>query len=333
MSSVLLAAVAAPIVASAQAASYSVVDRFPGPDDGYDYISVDSATQRVFVGRNTGVMTIDLATRKVTPGFVAGQGVAAVQIISGTDLMLSTNGASNTATLFDRNTGKVKASIATGTDPDGALYDEKTGLAFVMNGESGDVTFIDIAKAAAVGSVKVGGTLEAAAVDAKGRLYVNIEDTAEIAVIDVTSRKVLERYALPGCEEPTGLAYDAVSNLLVSACANGKAKLIDAAKGADRGTVDTGEDADGAIFDVTRRLVYIPCGDGKLSIFRLERDGHAGAVTNVKTTAGARTAALDPKSGRIYLPAAEYKKGTDGKSKRVPGTFQVLVVAPSEHAH
>ena len=64
--------------------AYSVVDRIAGPDGGYDYISVDSAAQRVYVGRNEGVMTIDLATRKVTPAFVAGQGVAAVLIIPGT---------------------------------------------------------------------------------------------------------------------------------------------------------------------------------------------------------------------------------------------------------
>ncbi len=126
------AAVAAGL-AGAKEAGYSVVDKFGGPDGGYDYISVDSAKQRVFVGRSDGVMTIDLATRKVTPVFVKADDVAAVLIITGTDLMLSTNGGSNNATLFDRNTGKVKAVIPTGEEPDGALYDERTGLAFVMN--------------------------------------------------------------------------------------------------------------------------------------------------------------------------------------------------------
>ena len=333
ISSVLLVGVAAPVGSSAHDTSYSVVDHFPGPDGGYDYISVDSTTQRVFVARSSGVMTIDLATRKVTPGFVAGQGVAAVQIISGTDLMLSTNRDNKNATLFDRNTGTVKANIPTGTGPDAARYDEKTGLAFVMNAESEDVTFIDIAKAAVVATVALGGKPEAAAIDGQGRLYVNIEDTAEIAVVEVESRTVVARYKLLDCEEPTGLAYDAESNLLVSACANGKAKLIDAAKGSDRGSVAIGEGADGAIFDSARRLVYIPCYDGTLSIFSLERDGRAGVVTTVKTTAGARTAALDPANGRIYLPAAEYKKDAEGNRTRVPGTFQVLVVAPSASTH
>ena len=329
LSMIPLVAIATSAVSSAQDASYAVIDHFPGPDGGYDYISVDSAGQRVFVARTTGVMTIDLATRKVTPGFVAGQGVAAVQIIRGTDLMLSTNRDNKNATLFDRHTGKVKAIIPTGTGPDAVLYDEQTGLAFVMNADSEDVTFVAIAEAAAVATVALGGKPEAAAIDGNGRLYVNIEDTAEIAVVDVESRTLVRSYKLPDCADPTGLAYDPESNLLVSACSNGKAKLIDAAKGSDRGSVHIGEGADGAIFDAARRLVYIPCFDGTLSIFSLERDGRAGVVTKVETTGGARTAALDPTNGRIYLPAAEYQKDAEGKRTRVPGTFQVLVVAPA----
>lgn len=321
------AAVAAGL-AGAKEAGYSVVDKFAGPDGGYDYISVDSAKQRVFVGRSDGVMTIDLATRKVTPAFVKADDVAAVLIITGTDLMLSTNGGSNNATLFDRNTGKVKAVIPTGEEPDGALYDERTGLAFVMNGGSEDVTFIDIKKAAPVATIPVHGTPEAAAVDGKGRLYVNIEDKAEVAVIDIASRKVVANHKLPGCEEPTGLAFDSVSGELISACHNGTAKLIDAKSGSDKGSVAIGEGADGAMFDAQRRLAYVSCMDGTLSVFPLGNDGKAGAVTTVKTAVGARTQALDPKTGRVYLPRADYKAAADGKRTRVPGTFEVLVVSP-----
>ena len=323
-----LAAAAFAGVAGAKDAAYAVVDKFAGQDGGYDYISVDSAKQRLFVGRTEGVMTIDLATRKVTPVFVKADDVAAVLIITGTDLMLSTNGGSDDATLFDRNTGKVRATIPTGKGPDGALYDERNGLAFVMNGESGDVTFIDIKKAAPVATVSVGGVPEAAAIDGKGRLYVNIEDTNEIAVLDIAARKVVTRYALPGCDEPTGIAYDAQSNSLISACHNRTAKIIDAKSGADKQSVAIGEGADGAIFDAKRRLAYVSCMDGTLSIFPVGTDGKAGAVSQIETAVGARTQALDEKTGRIYLPRADYKPDASGKRARVPGTFEVLVVAP-----
>lgn len=320
--------VAIPALAISGEAGYSVVDRIPGPDGSYDYISVDGAKQRVFVARSNGVMAIDLATRTVTPTLVAGEGVAAVEIISGTDLMLATNGESNMATLFDRNSGRVKARIPTGKEPDAALFDAASGLAFVMNWENEDVTLINVAREAVVATIAVGGKPEAAASDGEGHVYVNIRDTAEIVVIDVSRRRVARRYALPGCEEPTGLAYDPDTRLLVSACHNGTAKLIDAVTGTDRGSVRIGQGADGAIFDVPRRLVYIPCFDGTLAIFPLEREGRAGMVTTVNTQKGARTAALDGETGRLYLPTAEYRTDSEGKRHRVPNTFTVLVVAP-----
>ncbi len=57
---------------------FSVVDRIPGGDGGYDYISVDGAAHVVFVGRTTGVMKLDLRSRQATMDFVKGENVAAV---------------------------------------------------------------------------------------------------------------------------------------------------------------------------------------------------------------------------------------------------------------
>jgi YVTN family beta-propeller protein len=319
-------------VGTAQAASatprYSIVDRFAGADGDYDYVSFDAVHQQVFVGRTTGVMKIDLASRKVTMDFVKGEGVAAVLLIPGTSLMLSTNGDANTAMLFDRTTGAVKATIPTGKGPDGALYDANSKLAFVMNGDSEDVTLIDLARATTVATIPVGGKPEAAASDDKGRVYINIEDTAEIAVVDVAARKVVARYKLAGCHEPTGIDFDRASGLLVSACHNRMAKLVEAATGADKGTLTIAENADGVIIDVQRRLVYIPCKEGILSIFSLTEDGKAGNVQAIRTQEFARTAALDPKSGRLYLPVNRRVKKPSGEPEPVPGSFEVLVVAP-----
>ena len=60
---------------------------------------------------------------------------------------------------------------------------------------------------------------------------------------------------------------------------------------------------------------------------RVERDGHA-IVQTVKTGEGARTMGLDPTTHRIYLPAAEYETGANGRRTAKPGSFMILVVAP-----
>ena len=252
---------------------HAVVERIAAPDGGYDYLSIDSARQRLFVGRESGVMAVDLATKKVTAKLLEADDVAAVLIIPGTDLMLATASDADKAILFNRMTGAVQARIATGKAPDAAFHEPKSGLAFVMNADSNDATVIDLKAAKAVATIPMGGKPEAATGDGRGFVYINIEDTAEIAVVEVASRKVVRRLKLAGCVEPTGIAYDAVTDTLISACHNNVAKLTHARTGADRGSVKVGKDADGAIFDAQSRFAYIPCNDGTLTLFQLDAHG------------------------------------------------------------
>jgi hypothetical protein len=53
-------------------------------------------------------------------------------------------------------------------------------------------------------------------------------------------------------------------------------------------------------------------------------------VATVATAKSARNIALDPSTGRAYLPAADLLPpvGTE-RPQAVPGTFRILVVAPS----
>ena len=314
--------------AAAGSGRHSVVERIAGPDGGYDYLSVDSAAKRLFVAREYGVMAVALDSGAVTKQLVEANDVSAVLVLPNTKWVLSTIYGEDKVVIFDRATGKRQGEIATGKSPDAAAFDRSSGLAFVMNAKSNDVTVIDPIAKKAVATVAMGGKPEAAVSDGAGRMFVNIEDTAEIAVIDVARRAVVARYKLPGCEEPTGIALDPASGTLIAACHNRMVKLIDAKTGADRGSVPVGENSDGAIFDVDRRLAYIPSKDGTLTIFGLDTSAKPHDIETVKTAPGARTAALDPATGRVYLAAAQSTTDTKGDENQVPGTFQILVVAP-----
>lgn len=126
--------------------NYRVIKTINAPDAGYDYVSVDSVKNRLFVGSEHGVMTVDLNNGN-TNTLLERDHVAAVLMLPNSDLMLSTNYDSDNATLFNRKTAQIIADIPTGQEPDGALYDPVSGLVFVMNGESEDVTVIDPSKA------------------------------------------------------------------------------------------------------------------------------------------------------------------------------------------
>src|SRR5438270_10050956 len=227
MRRVFLAAVLAAVFQTAPAAAaaphYHVTAQLPAGDGGWDILSVDPVDQRLYVGRPDGVTAIDLRTGKATDRIVPGQRVHAALAIPGAHDVSATNGESNTATLFDGRTGRIRAIIPTGKKPDAAAYDPATRTLWVMDPGSGEATVIDPATAKVLATVAIGGSLEFAVPDGRGRMYVNVEDKNEVAVLDTKTRKVVARFPLAGCDGPTGIAYDPGAGALVSACGNGVA--------------------------------------------------------------------------------------------------------------
>ena len=220
------------------------------------------------------------------------------------------------------------ATIPTGKKPDAIAYDPATKSVWVMNAGSGDITVIDAATLRVKGAVAVGGSLELGAADGQGRLYVNVEDKNDVAVIDTRAMKVLKRFPLKGCDGPTGIAYAPDAKRLISACANGVA-VVSSPDGAGVASLAVGPRPDGAVYDARRKLAFVPSGgDGTLSVIRVS--GKPEVVAKVITAQGARTAALDPETGRIYLPSAKYPPTAPGvRAKAIEGSFAVLVVAPA----
>lgn len=313
----------------AQAAEdYAVVDRIAGPDGGWDYLRVDPDHNQLLIPRGAAVMTVDLATRKIATGLAAGGRQHVALPLPGGREMLVTNGATDTATFADEATGALLASVPVAKGPDAAALDPKSGLVVVAGHAGGAVTLVDPRTRRAVGDIQVGGTLEEVAADGRGRVFVNVEDRNEIAVVDVGARKTVAHWPLKGCEGPTGLAYDPDDRLLIAAC-DGVTVLVRASDGKLVQTLKTGQGADGAAYDARRRRAFVPAGrDGTLSVIAIEK-GHASVVQTLRTDVGARTLALDERTGRIYLPAAEYRPSPQGgRPTPLPGTFRVLVVAP-----
>ncbi len=323
----ILAAAALSQAALAAEPHYRVVTQLPAGDGGWDLLSVDPASERLYVAHGDGVTAIDLRTGKATDHLVPGKRVHAALAIPGTNEVLSTNGETNDALLFDGMTGKVRATIPTGTKPDAAAYDPATHTVWVMNPGSGDVTVIEPVTAKVLATVRVGGSLELGAADGRGRLYVNIEDKNEVAVVDTRARKLVTRFALQGCDGPTGIAYDPASRELLSACANGIA-VVSTTDGRQVARLPIGKGADGAAFDAQRKIALVPAGrDGNLTLIRL--GASPAVVGQIATAVSARTIALDPSTGRAYLPSATLAAPVGNeRPKPVPGTFGVLVVAP-----
>ena len=316
--------------AHAQPAAYKVTGHIAIPDGGWDYAAVDAAGRRLYVARAATVTAVDLDSGKVTGELTpASRGHAAVPLPGGR--LLVTNGTTDSAVIVEGATGKVLTTMPTGKTPDGAIYDPKSGLAFAIgHGAGGVVTFIDAAKSAVVGTVTTGaGPLEFPAVDGAGRLWINDEKASEIIAIDIKTQKVLAHHKLDGCEGPTGLVYIADVNRLIATC-DKVAAVIDPATGNIVDKLAVGDGPDAVFYDPTRKLAFVPGGEsGDLTVISAA-GGKLKVVQTIKTGIGARTGAVDPKTGKVYLPMAKMVPPATGKGRptAAPGTAELLVVSP-----
>ena len=320
--------------ATAQSAPslYKQVARFKvGGEGGWDYVTYDAGSNRLFVGHSNEITVIDATTGQKV-GSVPANGAHGVAVIPEKNLGFSTNGRAGTVTVFDLKTLQTKKEIKAGENPDAVIYDPYARKVIVMNGRSKDVMVIDPDALEVVATVPLGGKLEAATSD-PGHVYVNVEDAGEIASIDSKTWKEDHRWKLTGCEEPSGMGIDERKHRLFSVCGNKKMAVVDAASGQVLATLDTGEGTDGAGFDP--RLGYALAsngGDGTLTVVRESKDGKYAVAENVPTQRGARTMAVDPKSHRVFLPTAELGPPAQGQRwpSVKPGSFVILVYAPSK---
>jgi DNA-binding beta-propeller fold protein YncE len=132
---------------------------------------------------------------------------------------------------------------------------------------------------------------------------------------------------------PTGLAYDAKTKRLFIGCRNEpKMVVMDADTGKVINSFPIGVGVDYAGFDPESSLIFFSCGDGTLSVYHEKSADSYEDAGAVKTQPSAKTMAFDPKTKKIFLPAAEYQEipatepGKRPQRSVKPGSFAVLVV-------
>ena len=296
-----------------------------GGEGGWDLLSLDPLQHRLFIARSNGVSVVDLVRgTSVAHLMDANGGHIALPVHGGADILV-THGKTNLVTINDAKTGTLKANFTTGAKPDAAIVEPVTGLAVVMDNGATKLDIIDLKTMSSSGQIEVGGAPELAAVDGKGLVFTHLEDKNAFAVIDMRTRSLLATRTMEDCPEPSGLAFIAKGRMILSACHNGQARFSAADTGAEIAIFPIGQRPDGAIYDAKAERAYIPCGDATLTVFDLSGD-QPKLLKTIKTAPGARQAVLDPDTGHLYLPTAEFgaPDNPGGKPSLVAGSFSIL---------
>lgn len=323
----------------AQAApSYKVVKTVAlGAPDRWDYLTFDPGSHRVYVAHGDRVTVVNGRSGKIV-GEVAGfpGGTHGIAIVTAAGRGYSDDGKAGTASSFGLATLKRIKTIKSAPDADGILFDPASKHVFVINGDSGSVTVIDPARDAAIATIEGGGGLEFAVPDGHGKLYVDGAEKQEIVRIDTGTNQVDAHWPMPNCKRPHGIAIDPATHRLFSSCVNNVLDVVNTDTGALVAALPIGSYTDAAAFDPKRKLVFSSNGDGTLSIFAEKSPDSFIALPSVPTMLGARTMALDPDTGRIYLATANYTINaaatpSDVRHRYVvsPGSVKMLFLDPT----
>jgi YVTN family beta-propeller protein len=279
-------------------------------------------------------MVVDPQIGKVVGDIPDTSGVHGIAFAPDLGKGFTSDGADGTVTIFDLSSLSKIATVQTGAkNPDGIAYDPATKRLFTFNGGSDDATVIDARANAVVATIPLGGRPEFPVADGRGMVYDNIESTSEIVAIDARSAKVVSRFQLGSCQHPTGLSMDARHRRLFTACA-GEMGVVDADSGKVLATVPTGAGTDAVAYAQASQLAFASNGrDATLTIVHEDDPDTFRLVQNAPTAAGARTMALDPQSGNVYLVTAKLIENPNATSYReryrvVPDTFELLVIQP-----
>ena len=329
-----LLACTAVLPASAQA-RWKVENTFHvGGEGSWDYLTVDPATHRLFVPRSTHTMVIDADSGKILgdiPGQKIAHGVAVVpQLNRG---FITDGGGDGGVIVFDLKTYAILGRIATQPDSDGIIYDRSSGLVLFDSGDKGLLMSfkpdIDPKSGKMDAPIELDGAPEFLATDGAGKVYVNLPDKNVVAVVDLKTRKVIERWPVAPGGSPVGMAIDRQQHRLFIGCRKPQKMIV-------MSTSDGKVIADlpiGAGVDATKRdggQAFASCRDGALVVVGQDASGKFEVQQTVKTPEGARTMGVDTTTHKIYLPTAEFEPqqpGASGRPKMKPGTFMIVVVA------
>src|SRR5579864_2039598 len=328
MVSLVLAAVAA------SAPGYHVTKTWKlGGEGGWDYLKVDSAARRLYISRATKVMVIDADSGKAVGEIGDTPGVHGVALVAEIGKGFTSNGREDTVSVFDLQSLKTLNKIKVGNRPDAIWYDAATKRVFTFNAGSQDATAIDVAKGEVAGTIQLGGKPEFAASDGRGTVFVNLEDKNQLFALDADKLTVKERWPLPGCEEPSGLAMDQKNRRLFVGCGNKVMPVVNADNGKVLATLPIGEGVDATAFDEETGLAFASCGEGVLTVVHEDSPDKFSVAENVKTQKGARTMAVDTKTHKVYTVTAQFGAPPAPTSTQphprpsiLPDTFVVLVL-------
>jgi DNA-binding beta-propeller fold protein YncE len=309
---------------SGHAEEYVVAKSIPiGGDGGFDYVTLDSSGKTLYLPRTTHTQVVDASTGKVLADIPNNSHSHGVALVPQAGRGFISNGGDATVQIFDLKSNQTLGKIKAADDADCIIYDSasKNVLAFCGDAHAMIAISVDVdpKEGKPRASLDLGGKPEFAVADGHGKVFVDLVDKNEVAVVDTKEMKVLEKWPVAPATQPVGMSMDRKGKRLFVGCRSKKMVIMSSDDGHVLADLPIGAGVDATAF--FHGSAFASCSDGTLTVISEVEPGKFEVVQTLKTAPRAKTMAIDSKTGNIFLPAA------DGKGRSItPGTFRVLVV-------
>jgi hypothetical protein len=266
-------------------------------------MAIDLPRKRLMVaelGNNT-VDVIDLSTHTLVhriSGLHEPQGVG---YVDRADTIVIANAGDGSVRLINAGDFSLFGRVELRDDADNVRLDPRNGLVVVGYG-SGGLALIDPVSHAKVADIPLPAHPEGFQIDPSGgRVYVNIPDAHQIAVVDLDARKLVASWPTHNASANFPMAFSPSPLLIATVFRRAPGLLLlDPVTGEERKRLSACSDADDVFFDPQRARIYISCGAGEIAV--LEHKGTDWASLGaIETASGARTSLFVPELDRLFV--------------------------------
>jgi DNA-binding beta-propeller fold protein YncE len=276
-----------------------------------DHLAVDSKGERLFVANkpNNTLDIVDLKSGKLVRQ-IADQGkVSGVTYAEDLDMIYVGNGA-GVCNGFD---GKDYKQVFSTPAPNADNVHYHSGNHMVYVGQDEILSELDAKSGEIKASINLPGAVHGFKIDKKaGKIYAVLTKPSLIAVIDIASHQVTEKFDLTVSDAGSPIAQDVENGLLFVGCPKKQPMVVvfDAKTGKEVASVEIPAGIDDIHFDRRRQRVYASCADSTLAV--IEKNGEKfEVVAKLETPKDSRTCVWS--SGKLYLgvPKLEGKEGPE----------------------
>jgi YVTN family beta-propeller protein len=283
-----------------------------------DHLAIDGQGNRLFIANlsNNTLDVVDLKAGKLVKQIPGQQKIQGVAYVPDVDRIFVGNGKDGACNVFDGKTYALVRSLKL-DDADNVRYDPRTKQVYVTHADSA-LAVIDPKTMTVKATIKLPGAPEAFQLDpTQPRLYINLPQPSQVAVVDTEKNEVVKKFPLTLAEANYPLAFDSKSGRLFVGCRKKPTVIVlDSTTGKELASVEIPSDIDDLYYDTKRERLYASCGEGVLAVLQRKEANRYEVVERIATGKLARTCLFASETGRLYVPVPR-QEGKENPEIRV----------------